>query len=135
LTQVLQRRIARRLVAAHGIDVVHETNPVSPRQPSALYDVGAPVIIGPMNGGMTFPPAFRARQCHLERLVLRAGRLGADLANLVVPGKHRAAVLLVANARTRASLPERVQRRARVLELSENGIDPNVFHPPRALPS
>lgn len=59
ITQVLQRRIARRLVQEHGIDFVLQPMSVSPREPSLMYDVGAPVIIGPLNGNMLYPPAFR----------------------------------------------------------------------------
>ncbi len=134
LTQLLQRRLAWRLVAAHGIDVVHQANPVSPRLPSALHGLGAPVVIGPMNGGMSHPPAFKGRQGLLERAVLATGRLGADLANLAVPGKRRAAALVVANARTRAALPRSVRRAGRVVVMAENGVDSRVFHPaPRRL--
>ncbi len=62
----MQRKIVRDLVAEHGVDVVHEPIPVSPRQPSLMCEVGARVVIGPMNGGMNYPPAFAARRAHLN---------------------------------------------------------------------
>ena len=66
----MQRKIVRDLVAEHGVDVVHEPIPVSPRQPSLMYEVGARVVIGPMNGGMNYPPAFASSQGSLERLLM-----------------------------------------------------------------
>jgi hypothetical protein len=58
-SQLEQRRLVRRLVERERIDVVHQPMPVSPREPSLLYGFGVPVVIGPMNGGMEWPPAFR----------------------------------------------------------------------------
>ena len=43
-TQIQQRKLVRRLVGENRINVVHEPIPVSPTQPSALWDVQAPVI-------------------------------------------------------------------------------------------
>ena len=65
-TQVRERRMARTLIREHRFNVVHEPIPVSPKQPSMMFGLGVPVIIGPMNGGMDYPPhynlaAFRAR--------------------------------------------------------------------------
>src|SRR5215208_8186686 len=37
LSQVLQRRIARKLVRQHDIDVVHEPMPISPKYVSRMY--------------------------------------------------------------------------------------------------
>jgi glycosyltransferase involved in cell wall biosynthesis len=129
VTQVLQRRIVRELVREFDVDVVHEPIPVSPKTPSLMFDVGAPVVIGPMNGGMDFPPGFRQRQGAFERWFLRAGRRAASVANRVMPGKRRAALLLVANRRTREALPDSVH--APVVELVENGVDLSLFVPPR----
>jgi len=126
LTQLLMRRIVRALVADHRIDVVHEPIPVSPKQPSAMYDVGAPVVIGPMNGGMEFPPAFSHMQRPIERLSLRAMRYTANGMNRLIPGKRRASLLLVANRRTREALPDSV-RRVPATELVENGVDLSRF--------
>lgn len=121
-TQIRQRTLIRKLVRQHRANVVHEPIPVSPTQPSALWGVGAPVVIGPMNGGMTYPAAFRHRQRRTERLALGSARLFASLANLMIPGKLTARRLLVANARTRAALP-RVLGDVPTEELVENGVD------------
>lgn len=58
ITQVNQWVMARKIIRDQRITVVHEPAPVSPRQPSMMFGLGVPVIIGPMNGGMQFPPAF-----------------------------------------------------------------------------
>jgi glycosyltransferase involved in cell wall biosynthesis len=121
LTQVLQRRLVKRLVGEHGVTVVHEPIPVSPKQPSYMHGVGAPVIIGPMNGGMRYPKAFADYESPLERLFLRAGRSLAGMMNLFIRGKHRAALLLVANERTRQALPGSIRTSCEILV--ENGVD------------
>ena len=123
VTQRAARGIARRIVRDQRIDVVHQPIPVSPKLPSAMWDLGAPVIIGPMNGGMTYPPGFVDRQSGGERYMVAAARAAANLANRVIPGKRRAALLLVANRRTRDALPVR----APVEEMVENGVDMERF--------
>ncbi len=131
-TQLAQRRRARSLVREHGITVVHQPMPVSPREPSMLYDLGAPVIIGPMNGGMDYPPAFRRNRGAAERVLLGLGRRAASLLNRWMPGKRRAATLLVANRRTREALPAGVC--SNVVELVENGVDLSLWKPPADRP-
>ena len=121
VTQRDQRRLARRLVRELSLDVVHEPIPVSPKAPSAMHGLGAPVVISPMNGGMRYPPAFRDRQPPLYRAVLAFGRWACGPLNRLTPGKPRAAVLLVANERTRDALPLNLGRRAIVMV--ENGVD------------
>jgi glycosyltransferase involved in cell wall biosynthesis len=113
--------------------------PVSPREPSMLFGLGAPVVIGPMNGGMDYPPAFRRQRGAMERALLALGRAAASGLNTVMPGKRRAAALLVANARTRRALPAGVC--ANVVELVENGVDLSLWRPvgvpaaPAAMPA
>lgn len=127
LTGLSQRTLVCRLVVEQGLDIVHQPIPVSPKQPSLIYDVGAPVIFGPMNGGMSFPPAFADLDSPLDALSTRLGRALSGLMNYVLPGKRKAALLLVANARTQASLPPWLPRSIQVLELVENGIDPALW--------
>jgi len=126
-TQISQRRVARRLVREHAIDVIHQPIPVSPREPSLLFGLGAPVVIGPMNGGMEYPPAFRRRDGSFEQALVWVGRASARILNVLMPGKRRAVMLLVANDRTRAALA--VPTRGRVAELVENGVDLSLWTP------
>lgn len=128
ITQILQRRLARRLVRQFGIEVVHQPMPVSPREPSLMYRLGAPVVIGPLNGNMHYPPAFQAPSAAWKRPVESVAKRFGDLLNLVFPGKPRAAAILVANERTRAALPRRLQQAA--LVVVENGVDLAVWQRP-----
>jgi glycosyltransferase involved in cell wall biosynthesis len=127
MTQLDQRRRLRQLVRQHGVTVIHQPMPVSPKEPSLLYGIGVPVVIGPMNGGMDYPPAFRAMQRPVERLLVPLGRRLAGVMNRLIPGKRQAALLLVANERTRRALPAGLT--ANVAVLVENGVDLSLWHP------
>ena len=129
-TQYAERKLVKELVARVGATVVHEPIPVSPKAPSMTFDVGAPVVIGPMNGGMTYPRGFPGLESAAARHLVGAGRKAANVVNMLVPGKRKAAALLVANERTRRALPARVA--SRVIELVENGVDLTMFRPPPA---
>jgi hypothetical protein len=65
VTQIHSKRIARRLIAEHGIHVIHQPVPISPKEISFLYGLGVPVVMGPLDGNMEFPPAFRGRETKL----------------------------------------------------------------------
>ncbi len=125
LTQLMARRMARRLVREKQIDVVHQPIPVSPRTFSTLHTMGAPVVIGPMNGGMTFPNAFSHYEGWFVDAFVSVGRFFSGLANQLIPGKMRANALLVANDRTRRSLPAGVK--GEVITLVENGVDLSIW--------
>jgi glycosyltransferase involved in cell wall biosynthesis len=124
-TQIAQRRLVKKLSKLHHFDVIHVPIPVSPKSPSLLYGFGVPVIFGPMNGGMEYPPAFRREEGWISRFALAFGRGLASFVNLVFPGKRRARLLLVANQRTRKALPLGI--RSRVIDLVENGVDFTVW--------
>lgn len=124
-TQRAARKLARRLIAEHRIDIVHQPIPVSPREPSLLRGLGVPVIFGPMNGNMSFPPAFEKGA---GAMAVALSRRATNLMNRLIPGKLWASVLLVANERTRRGLPGGV--RGEVVELVENGVDLSVWSPP-----
>jgi glycosyltransferase involved in cell wall biosynthesis len=120
-TQWTQRRVVRQLVREYGIDVLHQPAPVAPSYPSMFFGLGSPLIIGPMNGGMDYPPAFRSAESLASRIFVGLARSFTSMANRLLPGKRNAAVLLVANQRTAAALPTGC--RDRVVELVENGVD------------
>ncbi|HZL37503.1 MAG TPA: glycosyltransferase family 4 protein [Tepidisphaeraceae bacterium] len=126
-SQIRARRVARRLIGEHRINVVHQPIPVSPRESSLLHGLGVPVVIGPMNGGMRYPPGFSGSQGFATRTFMRTGRMFSGLINRLMPGKRRAAVLLVANERTRLALPPGVK--GRIVTLVENGVDLSLWTP------
>jgi glycosyltransferase involved in cell wall biosynthesis len=126
ITALMQRNLVRDLVTKHRIDVIHEPIPVSPKQPSFMFGLGAPVIIGPMNGGMDFPPAFAGSASLAERAFMGVGRELAHVVNQLIPGKRDAAILLTANERTRKALPRSASQH--VIQLVENGVDMGLFH-------
>lgn len=121
VTQRSARRLAREIISRARVNVVHQPIPVSPKEPSLLHGLGVPVVIGPMNGGMTYPPGLEPARVRLESWLIAGGRAMAGLINRIVPGKRRAAALLVANERTRKALPLALANRS--VLLPENGVD------------
>ncbi len=130
-TQIKQRRRVLNTIRKHKIDLVHQPTPVSPREPSALFGLGVPLVIGPMNGGMDYPEPFRQMQNKMVDFGMWSGRLFSNLLNRIIPGKRQAQTLLVANQRTNLALPSCL--RGEVYELVENGVDLKVWQsPPRS---
>ncbi|MGA2349613.1 MAG: glycosyltransferase family 4 protein [Terracidiphilus sp.] len=121
ITQFCQRAIVRKLIRDQRVDLIHQPIPVAPRFPSLIFGLGAPVVIGPLNGGMEYPPAFRRNESWMSRVLLAFVRLFTNMGNALFPGKKHADVVLVANERTRRALPSGI--RGKVIELVENGID------------
>jgi glycosyltransferase involved in cell wall biosynthesis len=126
-TQWTERRVVRELIRTHGIDILHQPAPVAPSYPSMFFGMERPLIVGPMNGGMDYPPAFRSADSPASRLFVTFARPLTAIANWLLPGKRNAAVLLVANQRTAAALPKGC--RGRVVELAENGVDLPAWAP------
>jgi glycosyltransferase involved in cell wall biosynthesis len=125
ITQLYQRAIVRRLIIDKQINVIHQPIPVGPRFPSLLFGLGVPLVVGPLNGGMEYPPSFRNSESRLTRTAIAFLRLLSDCANTLLPGKKHAEVVLVANDRTRRALPSGM--RGKVMELTENGIDIDMW--------
>ncbi len=130
LTQLQQRVQVRRLLATLRPTVIHQPIPVSPIFPSALFGLGVPVIIGPMNGGMDYPEGFAYLRRTGDDWLLKVTRRIGLLLNRLIPGKLRASTLLIANDRTRRALPTGV--RGRLIEVVENGVDLEMWQPPEA---
>jgi glycosyltransferase involved in cell wall biosynthesis len=130
--QRLQRRIVRRLIAEKGIQIVHEINPVSPKQVSLMHGLGVPVVIGPLAGGMLFPPAFQYMEPLGARAIESVGRGISHLLNQMIPGKSQADVLIVANEQARAALPRGC--RGKIVTIPDVGVDLGVWADQTALP-
>ena len=125
ITQFCQRAIVRQLIINKQIDVIHQPIPVGPRFPSLFFGLGVPRVVGPLNGGMEYPPFFCSSESRLSRTAIAFASLFSDLANTLLPGKKNADVVLVANDRTRRALPSGIH--GKVIELVENGIDFDVW--------
>lgn len=118
--QVAMAPVARRLVRELAIDVVHQPISVSPVIPSTLTRLGAPVVMGPLNGGMDLPPAFADRDSYLYALTKAARPVVAAVLNRLMRGRSEADVVFVANRRTWLLLPGSVRKRT--AELSDIGV-------------
>jgi glycosyltransferase involved in cell wall biosynthesis len=126
LTHRRLRRVVAEIVARERADIVHETTPISPKAPSAMYGLGVPVVAGPLSGAMDFPPAFQHLQSRTARLVERGGRAVSHLANRLVPGRIRAESLVVANEQSLKALPRGYK--GKVYEgISEVSVDLKVW--------
>lgn len=121
VTQWHMRRIARDMVREFDIDVVFQPAPIAARAVSFMHGLGAPVVIGPMSGGMNLPPAFRRMDGPVVRFSIAAARIGSAVLHRLFPGKLRAAALIVANEQTRAALPGGI--RGKVHEVMESAVD------------
>jgi glycosyltransferase involved in cell wall biosynthesis len=125
LSQLIQRQIIRKAIRTHQISLIHQPTPVSPKEPSLIFGLGVPVVMGPMNGGMEYPPAFRGLQNRFTHLSIHLGRKVSNFLNWLMPGKLQADMLLIANPRTRNALPKGI--RGQVIELVENGVDLSIW--------
>ena len=125
LSSLRQRAIIKSMVREGAVNVVHQPIPVSPKQPSFIYNVGAPVIIGPMNGGMTYPDGFLFMENKLVKYFVAVGRSSSALANIILPGKKKAALLLASNRRTLDALPSSAAKNQKLMV--ENGVDLSLW--------
>jgi glycosyltransferase involved in cell wall biosynthesis len=128
INQLIQRNMVKRLIREHRINIVHQPIPVSPKAPSFISGLGVPVVIGPMNGGMDYPTAFRGAESLFTRIIVALGRSSANLVNSIIAGKKHASILLVANQRTRLALPACAQ--GKIIEIPENGVDLGIWSLP-----
>lgn len=126
-TQRRARRLAKRLVAEHAVDVVFEPAPISPRGVSCMYGLGAPVVVGPLCGGLAFPPGFRFMDGPGSRLGVWVGRALTPIVHRLFPGKLHAAAVIVGSERTARALPGGI--RGAVHEVVESGVDLRVWKP------
>lgn len=126
ITERWQRRTLKTYVVEGKVDVVHQPVPISPRMPTLIFGIGVPVMLGPLNGNINYPPAFNGRQSLVERFIIWFGRCASELVNYLLPGKRKSSCILVCNERTRRSLPF-AARHIKTLTSFDNGVVPSVW--------
>jgi glycosyltransferase involved in cell wall biosynthesis len=125
--QLAMLPVIRRIVAEESIDVVHQPIGISPSIPSPLVRLGAPLVVGPLISNVAMPTAFAGRDSIGFRLTRALRDRGATAANRVMPGKLRAAAVLVANDRSAQRLPRGVT--GDVIVSPENGVMLSTWRP------
>jgi len=118
----------RPALKAGAYDLVHRLTPMSPTTPSflaaRLRRIGVPLVVGPLNGGLPWPPGFGERMLR-EREWLSRLRGAYKWLPGYTATRRDAAAILAGSLHTLSELP--AQARPRSFHLPENGIDPARF--------
>ena len=121
----------RRLLRDDPHTVVHFTSPVSPVLPYPDVE-GAHVVIGPVNGNIHYPPAFRHREGLAYKIRRWLHPTMQFLHRLGFAGKRTAAALLVAGGeRTFASLRMAGCRDEQFVASVDSGVLDRLYDDPR----
>ncbi len=121
ITQYRARQLVKKLIAEYNIDLIFEPAPITPKGLSFMYNMGKPVVIGPLSGGLEFPPAFQYMDSRWNHLLINISRRFSELLNQLIPGKIQADALIVANPQTQAALPKGCQ--GKLYQIIECGVD------------
>lgn len=118
------RELQRRETAGISWDVVHAVTPVSPVAPTVLHRLHAPLVLGPLNGGVRNPPHFDSIMRQDSAWLYRLRNLGRII-DTIVASTRNARVILTATKATRESIP--APHRSKCISMLENGVDLEWF--------
>lgn len=116
----------RPALKSGAFDIVHRITPMSPTLPSYMAGrTKQPFVIGPLNGNLDWPAAFRGEQKR-EREGLRKLRNLYRYLPYARRTFSRADAILAAFQHTIADLPDSTA--TRTVSFPEIGFDPDLFH-------
>lgn len=116
-----------------GFDVVHRLTPMSPALPSPMASWSpAPFVLGPLNGGLPWPPQFRAELVR-EKERLRVLRQVYKWLPYHRSTFRDSAAILASFDHTLRDLPE--SARPRCIDFPEVGVAPELFKHPGERPA
>lgn len=119
-------------LAAGEFDLVHRLTPMSPALPAPLASWSpVPFVLGPLNGGLEWPPQFRA-ELKREREGLQALRNAYKLLPYHRSTFRDAAAILASFQHTIADLPPSAL--PRTIDFPEVGVAPELFQNPGERP-
>jgi glycosyltransferase involved in cell wall biosynthesis len=112
---------------AGAFDVVHRVTPMSPTNASLMARLSpVPFVLGPLNGGLKWPPGYGA-ELRREREWLAYARGLHRLLPWYRSTYAKSAAILAAFGHTIEDIPRSC--RGRVVDFPEVGFNPEVFHP------
>jgi len=110
-------------------DVVHRITPLSPTAPSTIAKrckrAGVPFVVGPLNGSVPWPKAFRAEQ-HREGELLSYVRSAYKLLPAYRGTRECASAIIVGSQAVWDEMPDRYEDKC--VYAPENAIDPFRFN-------
>jgi glycosyltransferase involved in cell wall biosynthesis len=122
----------RRQLRGGDFDVVHRLSPMSPTLPSPIARWSpVPFVLGPVNGGLPWPPGFR-QELRREREYLTYVRRAYKVLPFYRETYSRARAILAGFQHTIDDLP--ADARERTIDFPEVGIDPELFSWPGERP-
>lgn len=116
----------KKRIRAGEFDLVHRITPMTPTWPSPMAGRGGvPFVIGPLNGNLDWPDAFRA-ELKREREGLRRFRDFYKYMPYARSTQRRSTCLLAAFQHTIDDL--QAANPSRIVPFPEVGFDPEIFH-------
>lgn len=120
-----RRRLAR--IARDSDPIVHYVSPISPLEPR-LVPAGMTTVIGPLNGNITYPPAFLGRVGWISRLHTSVYGLASTVMAAVLRRERMQSVLLVSGGkRTIDTLGPSETLRGSVIEVADSGVSAEMM--------
>lgn len=125
ITQLRARTVVKDLIKHENIDLVFQPSPITPKGLNYMYNLAVPVVLGPLSGGLDFPPAFQYMDSKITKFIIDLSRALSNLLHIIIPGKIQADVLIVSNKKTEKVLPKGYK--GQIYYLFDSGVDLNLW--------